>query len=119
MSDFDRTAEYVQHHSEEEGKKQRKIIWVIFWVLLGVTGVEVTLGLFWKDWGLAWPFVKWTFIILTLFKAYYIVAYYMHLKHEFKNFIYAIAVPYIVLAIYLIIMILAEAIYINEVDSLL
>lgn len=117
--DFDRTAEYVSHHSEEEGKKMRKTIWAIFWLLLGVTAVEVTLGIFWKDWGLAWAFVKWTFIILTLFKAYYIVAHYMHLKHEYKNFIYAVAVPYIILIIYLIVMVLAEAIYVHDTHGLL
>ena len=117
--DFDRTAEYVQHLSEEECVKKRKMIWRIFRVLLGLTTVEVTLGLFYKDWNLAWGFVKWTFIILTIAKAYYIVAFYMHLKHEFKNFIYAVLVPYIVLAIYLIIMMLAEAIYINDADKLL
>ncbi|KAA3645951.1 MAG: hypothetical protein DWP98_10700 [Bacteroidetes bacterium] len=119
MSDFDRTAEYVQHHTEEEGKKQRKTIWVVFWLLLGITGLEVTLGLYWKDFGIAWSFVKWTFILLTLIKAYYIVAYYMHLKHEFKSFIYMALAPYIVLAIYLVIMVLIEAIYINEVDKFL
>ena len=117
--DFDRTAEYVQHHSEEDGVRQRKMIWRIFWVLLGITTVEVTLGLFYKDWNLAWTFVKWTFILLTLAKAYYIVAYYMHLKHESKSFIYAVILPYVVLAIYIIIMFLAEAIYINDVDKLL
>lgn len=117
--DFDRTAEYVTHHSEEEGKAMRKTIWVIFWVLLGITGVEVTLGLVWQDMGLAWSFVKWTFIILTLIKAYYIVAYYMHLKHEYKNFIYAVALPYLVLAVYLIVMMLTEAIYIHEHHGLM
>lgn len=117
--DFDRTAEYAHSHSEEEGKKVRKTIWAIFWVLLAVTSVEVGLGLTWKSLGLAWGFVKWTFIILTLVKAYYIVAYYMHLKHEYKNFIYAVAIPYIVLVVYLIVMVLAEAIYINEIDVLM
>jgi len=117
--DFDRTAEYVSHHSEEEGKKMRRTIWVIFWVLLGVTTLEVSLGLFWKDLGVNWQVVKWTFIILTLVKAYYIVAYYMHLKHEYKNFIYMVAVPYIVLIVYLLIMILVEGIYLNETDVLL
>ena len=119
MSDFDRTAEYVHHHSEEEGKKKRKIIWVIFWVLLGITTVEVTLGLIWKDLGLAWSLVKWTFIILTVIKAYYIVAFYMHLKHEFKNFIYIIVAPYVVLILYLVILALNEAVYLYETDSLL
>jgi len=119
MSDFDRTAEYALHHSEEDGKAMRKTIWVIFWVLLGITTAEVSLGLAWKGMGLAWAFVKWTFIILTLFKAYYIVAYYMHLKHEYKNFIYMVAIPYIVLVIYLIIMVLDEAVYVHDVDGLL
>jgi caa(3)-type oxidase subunit IV len=117
--DFDRTAEYVSHHSEEEGKKMRKTIWVIFWVLLGVTTVEVSLGLVWKDLGLMWAFVKWTFIILTLVKAYYIVAYYMHLKHEYKNFMYMVAIPYIVLAIYLIVMILTEAVYVKNIEGIM
>lgn len=117
--DFDRTAEYVSHHSEEEGKKMRKTIWLIFWLLLAVTAVEVTIGIFWQGWGLAWTFVKWTFIILTLFKAYYIVAHYMHLKHEYKNFIYMVALPYIVLAVYLIVMMLTEAIYVHDTHGLL
>lgn len=117
--DFDRTKEYVSHHSEEEGKSMRKTIWIIFWVLLAVTTVEVSLGLTWKGMGLAWGFVKWTFIILTLVKAYYIVAYYMHLKHEYKNFIYMVALPYIVLVAYLIIMALAEAIYLHDTDVLM
>jgi len=119
MSDFDRTAEYVSHHSEEEGKAMRKTIWVIFWVLLGLTTVEVSLGLYWKDLGLMWEFVKWTFIILTLVKAYYIVAYYMHLKHEYKNFIYMVALPYIVLVAYLIVMLLAEAVFVHNTAEIL
>lgn len=120
MSDFDRTAEYAAHHSEEEGRKARKTIWAIFWLLLAVTGVEVGLGLTWSDLGIAWPIVKWTFIILTLVKAYYIVAFYMHLKHEYKNFKLLVAIPYIVLTVYFIILLLTEAMYLNEeVDLLL
>lgn len=117
--DFDRTAEYVQHHSEEEGVKQRKMIWRIFWVLLGITSVEVGLGLYYKELGIAWPIVKWTFIFLTLLKAYYIVAFYMHLKHEFKHFIYAVIAPYVVLIIYLILLALNEALYLYDADKLL
>ncbi|MBL4707186.1 MAG: cytochrome C oxidase subunit IV family protein [Flavobacteriales bacterium] len=119
MSDFDRTAEYAHSHSEEDGIGLRKHIWKIFWVLLAITGAEVTLGLFWKDWSLAWAFVKWTFIILTLIKAYFIVADYMHLKHEYKNFKLMVAVPYIVLVIYLIIMVLAEAVFVHDSHNLM
>lgn len=120
MSDFDRTAEYAAHHSEADGVKVRKTIWAIFWVLLVVTSIEVSLGLVWSDLDLPWQLVKWTFIILTLVKAYYIVAYYMHLKDEYKNFKMIVAIPYIVLAVYFLILILIEAMYLNEeVDHLL
>jgi|SRR5690554_53976 len=119
MSDFDRTAEYALHHSEEEGVKVRKHTWLIFWILLGVTTVEVVLGLTWSNLGLPWEFVKWTFIILTLVKGYYIVADYMHLKHEDKTFIYIISVPFLVLALYFVILLLNESIHIYDADKLL
>jgi hypothetical protein len=38
-------------------------------------------------------FIKGTIIILMLAKAYYIVAYFMHLGHELKNLIMTIVVP--------------------------
>ena len=37
--------------------------------------------------------VKGTIVILMLSKAFYIVAYFMHLKHELKNLIMTIVVP--------------------------
>ena len=37
--------QYAVHHSEEVGKKMRKRIWLIFWVLLGITSIEVFLGI--------------------------------------------------------------------------
>ena len=37
--------------------------------------------------------VKGTIVILMLAKAFYIVAYFMHLKHELKNLIMTIVVP--------------------------
>lgn len=119
MEDFDRTAEYAHHHSEEEGKKTRKMIWVVFWILLAVTTVEVTLGLYYKEWGIPWELIKWTFIIMTLIKGYYIVAFYMHLKHEFLNFKLIISIPYLVLGIYFIILLLIEGIYLYDTDFLL
>lgn len=36
---------------------------------------------------------KITIIVLMLLKAYYIVGYFMHLKHEIRNFIMTIMVP--------------------------
>lgn len=117
--DFDRTAEYAHHHSEEEGRKTRKMIWVVFWILLAVTTVEVTLGLFHKDIGIPWDLVKWTFIIMTLIKGYYIVAFYMHLKNEFLNFKLIISIPYLVLGTYFVILLIIEGIYLYNTDHLL
>ena len=37
--------------------------------------------------------IKGSIVILMLAKAFYIVAYFMHLKHELKNFIMTIIVP--------------------------
>ncbi len=107
---------YAAHHSEEEGKKTRRMIWNMFWVLLAITGVEVGLGILWKDMGIAWHMVKMTFIILTIAKAYFIVAYYMHLKHERGSLQNAIIIPYVFLALYLIYMVFTEGNYTTFID---
>lgn len=38
-------------------------------------------------------FIKGVILILMLAKAFYIIAYFMHLKHEIKNFIMTVAMP--------------------------
>jgi len=103
--------QYAVHHSEEVGKKMRKRIWLIFWVLLGITSVEVFLGISWKELGLPWSVIKMTFIILTIAKAFYIVSEYMHLKHEVTFFKNIIIVPYVLLALYLAYFVVTEAVY--------
>ena len=47
------------HHSEEEGRKIRRTIWMVTLLLAVVTAVEVALGAYWKEWfpG-AWHLVK-------------------------------------------------------------
>ena len=116
MEHSDEPYEFAVHHSEEDGKKIRKRIWLVFWILLIVTTIEVTLGIFWKQLAgdnadATWPMIKWTFISLTLLKAFYIVAEFMHLGGERKNFILTVMISYSVLIIYLIYMVLTEAIY--------
>lgn len=103
--------QYAVHHSEEVGKKMRKRIWLIFWVLLGITSVEVFLGISWKEMGLTWSVIKMTFIVLTIAKAFYIVSEYMHLKHEVTFFKNIIIVPYVLLALYLAYFVVTEAVY--------
>jgi cytochrome c oxidase subunit IV len=81
------------HHSEEEGKKIRKKIWFVTLLLTIITAVEVCLGAYIKQGSGVWPFVKWSFIIMTLLKAAYIVLVFMHLGDEVKNLMMTIIVP--------------------------
>ena len=88
------------HHSEEQGKKIRAKIWKVTALLTIITIIEVALG--------AWPFVKWSFIIMTLLKAGYIVLVFMHLGDERKAMRYVILIPYFVFMAYLIFIALYE-----------
>ncbi|MEJ6736601.1 MAG: cytochrome C oxidase subunit IV family protein [Flavobacteriales bacterium] len=118
MEHSDQPYKYAQHHSEEEGKKTRRMIWNMFWVLLAITSIEVGLGLVWKQWGINFHYVKMTFLVMTIAKAYFIVAYYMHLKHE-KSFLKnSIIAPYILLALYLIYMVITEGNYSDYMEYL-
>lgn len=110
-SEDNKPYEYAAHHSEEEGKKVRKRIWAIFWLLLGITAVEVLLGIYWKDLGIMWDIVKMTFIVLTVLKAFYIVAEYMHLKHETTWLKNTLIIPFVLLALYLLYHIFTEGSY--------
>jgi len=96
------------HHDEETGKKLRKKIYFVTILLTVVTIVEVGLGVFIKQSDAAWPFIKWTFILLTLLKAGYIVLSFMHLGDERKALKYIILVPYFIFILYLIFIALWE-----------
>ena len=65
-------------------------------ILSVLTIVEVILG-FWmigmEENGFGKHFIKGVIIILMLAKAFYIVGYFMHLKHELRNLIMTIIVP--------------------------
>lgn len=92
------------HHSEEEGKKIRKKIWIVTAILSIITILEVLVGAFYPKQvaGNAWEFIMWGYIILTLIKAGYIVMVFMHLGDERKSFKMMILIPYILFILYLI-----------------
>mgnify|MGYP001559633061 CR=1 FL=1 len=113
MEHSEQPYKYAVHHSEEEGKKTRRMIWNMFFVLLVITSIEVCLGIMWKDFGLNWHIVKMTFIVMTIAKAYFIVAYYMHLKHEKSALQNTIIIPYTLLALYLIYMVFTEGTFVD------
>jgi cytochrome c oxidase subunit IV len=82
------------HGHGEQPHFDRKAIWRTFWILLGITCVELIVGMFIAP---NFPSLKLMFnvlyIILTAAKAFYIIAEFMHLRHEIKNMIMTIAVP--------------------------
>ena len=99
----------MQHHSDvnsDESKNQVKRIWKIFWILLVITVVEVIMGMFFSH-SLPKAVANGGFLILTIVKAGYIVAVFMHLGDELKNFMVTVLVP-LVLFVWFIIAFLAD-----------
>ena len=71
-----------------------KPIWRTFWILLGITMVELILATIHLKTGFPPKYVlNGMYLILTCAKAFYIIAEFMHLRHEIKNMIMTIAVP--------------------------
>lgn len=82
-------------HSAHDNHGGTKEIWKTFWILLGLTIVELVLGYIMigvESFGgrLA---LKGAIIILMLAKAFYIVSYFMHLGSEIRNLVMTIIVP--------------------------
>jgi cytochrome c oxidase subunit IV len=84
-------------HSAAHGDEHSfdtKAIWRTFWILLVITVVELVLAVLHYSTGFPPKLLlNGVFAILTLAKAFYIVAEFMHLRHEIKNMIMTIAVP--------------------------
>ena len=86
------------HTSASEGHHEpsfsTKLIWRTFWILLIITVVELALAiLYYETDFLPKHFLNGIFVIGTLAKAFFIIAEFMHLKHEIRNLIMSIAVP--------------------------
>lgn len=102
------------HHSDDEGKLIRKKIWKVTILLTAITVLEVALGAYIKQSSGAWPFVKWSFVALTLLKAGYIVMVFMHLGDEKKWLRNIILIPYALFIMYLIFIALWEALAVGD-----
>jgi cytochrome c oxidase subunit IV len=111
--------ELMSNHGEEEGKKARKTLWNVFWVMLAITIFELVVGFLapGKGWsGTLW--LKVLFISLTLAKAAAIVLWFMHLGHEVKFFKYVILLPYLIFMLYTIFIVLTEGTYAGRSGNL-
>ncbi len=104
--------ETMYNHSEEEGKKARKVLWKVFWVMLIITIFELIVGSMAPARGWTGTMgLKVLFIGLTVVKAAAIVIWFMHLGHEVKFLKYVILIPYIVFILYAVFIILVEGVY--------
>ncbi|MEN9323845.1 MAG: hypothetical protein RIT03_1504 [Bacteroidota bacterium] len=97
-----------------------KRIWLVFGILSVVTTVEVFLGIVKPEAlhmnnFLSMNLLNWIFIILTIFKAYYIVWAFMHMEGEKSSLRWAVVAPVIFLISYLLFILLVEADYVFEV----
>lgn len=109
--------ELMAHHSEEAGKKKRRKLWNVFWIMLAVTIVEVIIGFQASSLGMlnedrtSGVTLKIIFIGLTIFKAFFIVFSFMHLGDEKKVMKWSILGPYMVFILYLVWLCVQEANY--------
>ena len=107
-------------HDNHAHESHTKKIWIVFGILSIVTIVEVYLGiikpaaLVMNDL-LGMNLLNWIFIILTIYKAYYIVWAFMHLEGEKSNLRWSIVAPTVFLIIYLVFILLVEGNYIFDV----
>ncbi|MBG7613477.1 cytochrome C oxidase subunit IV family protein [Polaribacter sp. BAL334] len=103
-------------HAHESNVKR---IWMVFGLLSVVTIVEVALGIVKPDSLHLTRFLgtsplNWIFIILTLFKAYYITWTFMHMEGEKKWFRRSVVWTAVFLICYLVTLLLIEGGYLFD-----
>jgi len=112
--------EYTTTQSHGDYAAIKKEIWKITWILSILTLIELSLG-FWMylkpemSHTMKWA-LKGAIIILMLAKGFYIVAYFMHLKHEIRNLIMTIVLP-LILFIWFIIAFLYDGHSYNQLKN--
>jgi cytochrome c oxidase subunit IV len=88
----------MPHAHDEQHTFDRKAIWRTFRILLYITLFELALAISYYEITFSNPhlvkhLLNGVFIILTLAKAFFIIAEFMHLRHEIRNLILSISIP--------------------------
>jgi cytochrome c oxidase subunit 4 len=113
MSQINTEHGHDEHGHGEHAGLDKKKIWKVFFILLLITVVEFIIALavlpHYPNLHHAGNFV---YIALTLLKAYYIVAYFMHLKYEKLGLQLSLTVSFIFI-IYFIVLMLTEGGYLH------
>lgn len=95
-------------HDDHGHDASTKGIWKTFWILLAITIFEVGLAFSFLEYHwIPRLFLNSIFIALTILKAFFIVAEFMHLRSEIRNLIMTILIP-LMLFVWFIIAFLAD-----------
>ena len=98
-----------EHREHTEGPKDmKKVIWKTFWILFGLTVVDI--AVYFQLMNYHSGYKNALFIILGVVKAYFIVGIFMHMKFERKWLPYIIIVP-MIFVMYLITLMVIEGNY--------
>lgn len=96
-AEINQQEEYPSVEELHDATSSKKEIWYAFFVLLGLTIIEFIVALGIPESMKAAiggkPVITGIFLFLTVCKAFYIVGYFMHMKHEKLNLVYAILLP--------------------------
>lgn len=104
----------VEHDHDDHGGLTKKKIWQVFGILLLITVIEFIIAL----WVIPHGFLSQgvgniVYIVLTLLKAFYIVAYFMHLKFEKLGLQLCLTVSFVFI-FYFIVLMLIEGGYLHD-----
>lgn len=83
-------------------ENHRKEYWVVFLVLIVLTGLEI--GVVYVP-GIARPLLVSALVLLALAKAAFVMLFYMHLKHEVKVLKLTVMLPFALPALYALVLI--------------
>lgn len=110
----------MAHDTSHTHESSTKRIWSVFIILSVITLVEVILGIikpeFLTDtYFISLKLINWVFIVLTIWKAYYITWAFMHMEGETKGLRRSIVWTAAFLIVYLVFILLTEGDYVHEV----
>ncbi|MET3115356.1 cytochrome c oxidase subunit 4 [Pedobacter sp. CG_S7] len=95
------------HAHEEHAGLSKKKIWQVFGILLLITVIEFFIALWVIPNGyMSHHIGNFVYIVLTLVKAFYIVAYFMHLKYEKLGLQLALTVTFIFILYFIVLMLI-------------
>lgn len=103
-----------EHGHEEHASMSRGKIWQVFFILLAITVIEFIIALWAIPGGhMSQQVGNYVYIILTLFKAFYIIAYFMHLKFEKTGLKLTLGLS-LIFIVYFIVLMLIEGGYLHS-----